>query len=333
MNVPIDEGLIVRYLLGDLSDHEQVEIEDRAFSDAQYLQSILAVEADLIDEYVRGGLYENERRQFENRFLASNEGRQKVQFAKALAKVAGESVVTETSRRPVVARATTSWWSSFIAALGNASPAVRLSMAAASLVLVIGAAFLTWQTIRLSGEVTQLQAEQKSDLNKQKALEKQFTDERALSQDLAARLENEQQQRQHTEELIRDLEHEREESANRPPQPTIFSFVLLPGLSRSGGALPKLVVPQSAGLVRLQLGLEQGDEYKSFAVELRTQAGKQIWTQDRLSAQSPRAGRLVVLSVPAKLLDAGKYEVALKGVLDGGKIEDVGYYYFEVQKK
>jgi len=66
MNEPSNEVLIVRYLLGDLSEQEQVDIEDRAFSDAPYLQNILAVEADLIDEYVRGGFHENERRQFES---------------------------------------------------------------------------------------------------------------------------------------------------------------------------------------------------------------------------------------------------------------------------
>ena len=92
MNAPLNEGFIVRYLLGDLSEQEQIEVEDRAFSDPYYLQNILAVEADLIDEYVRGGLLENQRRQFETRFLASSERRQKVEFARALARVAGESV-------------------------------------------------------------------------------------------------------------------------------------------------------------------------------------------------------------------------------------------------
>ncbi len=81
---PFSEELIVRYLLGELPEEKQSEIEDRAFQDQPYLQLILAVESDLIDEYVQGELSDSTRRQFETRFLASGERRRKVAFAKAL---------------------------------------------------------------------------------------------------------------------------------------------------------------------------------------------------------------------------------------------------------
>ena len=84
------ETLLVRYLLGDLAEEEQVEIEERAFRHHQYLETIQAVESDLIDEYVRGGLSDRERRQFEARFFVSAERRRKVGFAKALAIVTSE---------------------------------------------------------------------------------------------------------------------------------------------------------------------------------------------------------------------------------------------------
>ena len=65
------EALLVRYLLGDLPEAERVEIEELAFRDQQFMQTIQAVESDLIDEYVRGGLSDCARRQFEGRFFAS----------------------------------------------------------------------------------------------------------------------------------------------------------------------------------------------------------------------------------------------------------------------
>ncbi|MFY9555840.1 MAG: hypothetical protein WAV47_14100 [Blastocatellia bacterium] len=333
MNEPFNEGFIVRYLLGDLSEQEQVEVEDRAFSDADYLQSILAVEADLIDEYVRGGLYQNERRKFEARFLVSSERRQKVEFARALARVTGESIATETVPRPVSIVTPARWWDAFLASLRGASPAVRFSLAAASLVVVIGIALLIVQTIRLRGELAQLQAEQHERQQNQQTLEQQFADELARNQELAAGFQREQQQRERNEELIRELERGRAESENKPSQPTVLSFVLLPGVSRSGGALPKLAVPRAARLVRLQIGIEPGDEYKSFSVELLTQGGQHIWSQNSLSARSTRTGRALVLNLPARLLGAGRYELALKGMTDAGKTEDVGYYYFDVLKK
>src|SRR5215216_599304 len=99
----INDELIVGYLLGDLPEEKQSEIEDRAFQDEQCLREILAVESDLIDEYVRGELSDSARRQFESRFLASAERRRKVEFARALASVAPEFAVIEKNTRPASA--------------------------------------------------------------------------------------------------------------------------------------------------------------------------------------------------------------------------------------
>src|SRR6476620_7406940 len=90
-----NEKLISQYLLGELPEEQQVEIEDRAFSDKDYLATITTVENDLIDEYVRGELSAADQQRFESRFLASAERRKRVQFAKALRTVVSESTVPE----------------------------------------------------------------------------------------------------------------------------------------------------------------------------------------------------------------------------------------------
>jgi hypothetical protein len=112
-----------------------------------------------------------------------------------------------------------------------------------------------------------------------------------------------------------------------------MSLALLPGIPRGGGVRPKLVLPQSARLVRLQVGIEPEDQYRNFRVELRGPEAQQVVTRDGLSARKSGAGRVVVLSFPAKMLDPGQYELALRGVTDDGRTEDVGYYYFDVLKK
>jgi len=325
MSEPFDEGFITRYLLGDLPEQEQIEIEDRAFTDARVMQDVLAVEADLIDEYVQGRLKDRERRQFETRFLASAERRQKVEFARALAQVARESVLTETIRRPSAAIAPATLWTALLATFRSTGPAFRLSLAAASLVLVVGLTWLTVHTLRVRSELAQAQSEQQD-------LEGRLADERARSQKLADQLQGEQQQRERDQELIRELERPREEPANDRSQSAILSFALLPGVSRSGGSATTLTIPQSTRLVRFQIGIQPGDDYKSFRVNVLSSVGRQIWAQDNLSARSGRGGPLVLLSVPARLLSAGEYELALKGVTDDGRTEDVGYYYFKVRK-
>jgi TolA-binding protein len=161
-----------------------------------------------------------------------------------------------------------------------------------------------------------LQEEQQQ---KQQTLEQQFADERSRNQELASGFQREQQQRERNEELIRELEHRRDESQDKASQPAVLSFVLLPGVSRSGGALQKLAVPGAARLVRLQIGIEPGDDYRGFGVELRTQGGQHIWSQNRLSPRSGRSGRAVALNLPARLLGAGRYELALKGETAEGK--------------
>src|SRR5215472_12714613 len=99
----LDEVLLQKYLLGTLSEEEQVQIEDRAFSDPAYRGAIEAAEADLIDAYVREDLPPAERSQFESRFFTSSQRRKKVEFARALERVASESEV----RPPVLGRPST----------------------------------------------------------------------------------------------------------------------------------------------------------------------------------------------------------------------------------
>src|SRR5258708_964263 len=86
----IDEPLLVRYLLGEVSEDEQIAVEDRAFSELEYRGALEAAGADLIDAWVRGDLDKAQRRAFEQRFLNSATGRRKVEFAQDLARVSAE---------------------------------------------------------------------------------------------------------------------------------------------------------------------------------------------------------------------------------------------------
>src|SRR5262245_15036613 len=323
-----NEELIVRYLMGDLSEDEQTWLEDRAFSDRDYMRNIVAVESDLIDEYVRGGLSDSERRRFERLFLASAERQRKVEFARALAEVIPEAT-TEDDARAAMALAPASWWNSFITTLRGLNPAFKFSMAAAALTLVIGVSWLITETVRLRAQVARLQAEGQTRQRQEEILQRQAAGERERSEGLAAQL---QRERERSEELSRRIE--RDHSGGKSTGLSfIASLFLPPGISRGGADRPKLVVPQSARLVRLQIGLEREDDYQSFRVELRTAQGQEVWTQDQLRSRHARAGRVINLIIPGGVLGSGQYELALKGALSPQQIEDVRYYYFDVSKK
>ncbi len=323
---PNNERLIARYLLGELPEEQQVEIEDRAFQDQDYLATITAVENDLIDEYVRHELSETDRRKFENRFLASAERRKRVEFARALTSVTSKEIVAQKPRSAVV-----SWRDSLDAFIAGLNPFGKLALAAIMLLIVAGGAWLLTETLRLRSQLTRLQAENQSRQTERRALEQQIEAERRRNEELAARLNQEKQQREQSDESLRELS-ETGDPANPAPRPVIASLTLLPGISRGGGEKPTLVLPQNARLVRLQIGIDPEEQYKAFVAELRTTAGRQIWTRENLTAHSRRGARSIGLTVPATALKPGEYELELSGLREGSGTEDVGFYYFNVKK-
>jgi len=320
-----NEKLIARYLLGELPEDQQVEIEDRAFSDKDYLASITAVENDLIDEYVRGELSATDRQRFETRFLASAERRKRVEFATALRTVVSESPIPE--KKLVQNMPQWSWRDSLYAFINGLNPAARLALVAATILLIVGAAWLFAETLRLRRQVNQLQAEKQSGQDFQQALDA----ERKRNEELNARLNQEKQQREQTDESLRQLTETPEATKPAPP-PVFASLTLLPGLSRGGGQKPNLDLSNDVRLVRLQIGIDPEEQYKSFAVELRTVAGRQVWNRENLAARTRRGTRAVGLTLPATVLKPGEYELRLRGLTDGGGTEDVGFYYFTVRK-
>ncbi len=320
-----NENLIARYLLGELSEEQQLEIEDRAFVDKNYLASITAVENDLIDEYVRNELSGTQRQRFEKQFLASAERWKRVEFARALAGVMEEEAVP----KKIIVHESQSWsWRDAIYAFINGlAPSARIAFVAAVPLLLIGAGYLSLETLRLRRELRESQAQRQSQQNLQQALEL----ERRRNEELNAQLNQEKQQREQTDESLRELS-EAGDAVNPAPRPVIASLTLLPGLSRGGDDKPSLVLPENARLVRLQIGIDPEEQYKKFAVELRTLAGRQVWTRENLNARNRRGARAVGLTLPATALKAGEYELRLRGVNDSGGAEDIGFYYFSVKK-
>ena len=316
----LDEDLIVRYLLGELPEAQQVEIEDSAFQNQQCMDDILAVENDLIDEYVRGKIPLN------GHFLAAPERRRKVEFARALAAVTSESApeaMPSAARFESPAPRNTFW-----AFLSGLRPVPALSMAAALLAVIIGAAWLITESLRVRSQLNQLRATQQSQDAQRRELEQQIAGERARNEDLTAQLERERKA-----ESERAAQREAEKPTNPLNANTIASLILIPGMARGGNSQAKLTISPSVGSVRLSVGVEPQDSYSSFRVDLLTQKGQKIWSQDKLSVHKTRAGGAIVLNLPAKILTAGRYELSLKGTNASGASEDIGYYYFDVLRK
>lgn len=82
-----DQQLIRSYLLGHLTKESQLQqVEERLLIEDPYFQELLALEDDLIDEYLGDALSAADKERFEQHFLSTPERRQKLRFAVSLKK-------------------------------------------------------------------------------------------------------------------------------------------------------------------------------------------------------------------------------------------------------
>jgi hypothetical protein len=119
------------YLLGELSENEQQKIEERLIVDSDYVEQMLIVEEDLIDDYLKGGLPPPQQKVYEKLFPATREGRQKIQVARVLKNQLAQF------KEPQL-----SFWHRFQSSIGQLFSPMVLKVAAA--VFIVGLGILNW---------------------------------------------------------------------------------------------------------------------------------------------------------------------------------------------
>lgn len=298
-----DETFLTRYLLGYLAEEEQVQVEDRAFSDPAYLATLEGVEADLIDAYVRGDLRGAERLAFERRFCTSPRRLNKIEFARALMPVAAEAPALRFTASPGVA-----WWANLFSGRGLGP---RFAAALAALTMAAGLGWLATDNAAMRSRIAAFESQGRDLQARNETAERLLSAERSRANRLASELLNQQ-------------------SARPPAAPAIASLVLLPGLTRAEASRGQLVIPPSAQLARVEIQLEARDAYPQFRAELRTIDGREVLTRSNLRRRQTTAGSSVSFDVPASALAAGDYELELQGIPADRSVQELGYYYFRV---
>jgi hypothetical protein len=115
--------------------------------------------------------------------------------------------------------------------------------------------------------------------------------------------------------------------------PLVASLVLMPGLSRAQSRVGQIVLSPSVQIARLEIELDSRDDYPRFRAELRTRRGEEVLSRSNLVKRKSGPGFAVTIDIPASALAAGDYELALKGITADQTSQDIGYYYFGVQKR
>lgn len=303
-----------RYLLGTLSEEERDRFEEQYFADDDLFQEIQALRDELIDDYLKDDLSGHDRRLFETNFLASPSHRQKVEFARAFEKAlsapyAVAHVPARTQER--------SWWQSLLDLFGGSSR--TFALVAATILVAIGGMWLMFAVQNRGNQAAPEQiAQVRTDEPTPETGSKQPSDKLP-----------EQAQNSNRQELFKPEPPVPQPEPKRTQQ--VVSFALAANLVRDD-VTKKLIVPQTAGTVQLQLPLE-ADDYKSYRAVLGTVEGKQVLTQAALKPQKTAFGKGVVLRVPAKLLGDNDYVLRLSGADAEGRFEDISKYYFRVVRR
>lgn len=308
-----DEQQLIRYLLGELPPEAQERLEEQLFADPELADRIDAVETDLVDDYVRQELPEDLRRRFESGYLASRARQDRVRRARAEIQVLSESASSSGPGQAAVPGRP---------AAQVIPPVWRFAMAAVILLSLAATVWLGVERRRLNNQLTAFNTERQ-------AWERE---ERALREDRATR-------RQELNRLASQLQSEREERSNGGGQingesgagHSRLTFVLA-AVARDAAEARELVIPPGVSMVHLEVVLEPGDDYPSYRTELSTTSGRTIATPNRLVAHAAKEHRTVSLSLPARILSQGDYELSLSGVTSAGERTPLGYYYFRIKR-
>lgn len=292
-DAPSDETLI-RYLLGQLSEHDQSQLEEEYFSDDGAFERLCALEDELIDRYVRGKLSGAQRERFEKRFLQSPQQQKRIEFARSLMlRLPGTPATAPVHPFPEKARA---WRPTWLPHWPMPRLAVLMPAALGLLAVVVLGTWWLWHP-RAPSE-TRVQ----------------------------------QPPRSQTEQAARAPAEALPQAPKQPSGGQIAALILAPGITRGRGSETRLVIPSNADVVELTASLEVV-EYETYRAEVRTVAGQEIWNEKDLHPRETPSGKGVILRVPAKLFANRDYILTLRGLAPSGRLQVAAEYSFRAVRK
>jgi hypothetical protein len=324
-----NEKLLIRYLLGNLAEEQRLQIEREFLGDDQRYERLLALENELFYDYSQNKLSPGEREQFEKRFLSSERNRKRAILASALARKMSEAAPVEMTENDIANRERRHFWQSLRSYFVAQSAAMRVSVAALALVS-LALIWLVVGIISLRNEFNQSLARRAIQEDR---LQQQAQQERARADELNLKLEREMDENATLRQELSKMQAQ--SGGQRQKDPSVISLILAPSTVRDQGpGMKKLYLAPDARLLKLRLKLKGEVEYKSYQVILLTAEGAERWSRDMAQAHLTGSGRFINLSLPARILAEGDYELRLKGYASNGTLEETGdYYYLSIRRQ
>jgi len=275
------------YLLGQGSDAERAEIEDRLFADDALFEYLAAVETDLIDAFVREEIAPADRAAFETRFFGPPRLRMRIDLARWLQYLSPPIDAANPAPQAAAAAPLTPAASAPAAAPSATrrpatSPSTMFGVVAVlGVAVAIGAGWWALQSSR----------PQPAGTPAPQAPVAQTAEPAPVAAPAAA-----------PEPALDELH----QVAEGP-----VALVLAPGSAGSGASNAVLRIPAGADSVHIQID-HAGAARERYAVVVVTRDGQRVWTELSMPPRAPGASG-VILDVPAASLPAGEYLLTLSG--------------------
>ncbi len=325
-----EEQLLMSYLLGTSTELEQSQIETRYFRDQRFYEELLALEEELICEYVSGALTSEEGSLFEKNFLKSARRRRKFESTKKLMTfIADQSGWQSTTAQPIKPKLWAScarWLHSFF------TP--KLSFAWST----VAVAVLSLTALWLSTFVTELREEVKASETQQASLQKKTAKPKTRGERQSAKQRNDLKSlAEVTDQLQASLDDTPGiiSSSKSAPALSLLSITLRPSRVRGSGDAKRITIPANASTLRLQLLLSGGEHsaYPSYTAALKTIEGQEIVRRQGISTQVVQSDKSLVLEVPANKLRDGYYAVLLTGITTSKELKPAEEFFIQIVRE
>jgi hypothetical protein len=283
--------LMRRYLLGTATSAERAALEKEYLPNSEVFHELVAAENDLIDSYTRGKLSISEKQAFEKRYLTSVQGQTRVEFARALADITEEAVLSASPKEA-------NFLDKFLSVFRPSPSAPWRVAAACAIVLIAGFVSLRFLNHREYSSTSVASKQADHQLSPVDASSKPQTsiESPTGSPQLLARNEQHAQQ-----DFIVQLE---------------------PEVSRAVGSVPqKFAVPIHAAWLNLQVAVED-DEHRPLTAIVQTPEGHEVFRTDRSEVTASQHGRLLRVRVPVARMPAGDYILDVNAPTTGSEKEE-----------
>jgi hypothetical protein len=328
------EQQIIGYLLGQSSELEQSQIETRYFREQQFHEEILAIEEELICDYIRGALTPAENALFQQHFLNSARRRRKYEALKRLmAYIADQADLGAAAPAQPSARAaqpTTSWWERPLFPQLN----FVWSLAAVSFLALSG----WWLSMRVVESRNQLRESE----TQQALLE---TTSQQLKEKVERHRASAKRQRyeiktlaEMTDQLQASLTPSDTSAILGASQPSLSAKILEISLRANqtrSAATPQIVpVSSQVGLVRLRILLGAQDQFRhsSYNAIIKTLEGREVLRKQGVGALVLKSDPSLTLDVPVQRLHDGIYVISLTGLANKKELQPAEHFFIKINR-